>query len=189
MPPPVKTPPPTSFDPLATPFDTHGEVDLLLDLGTPADAPGATAAERHAYRAARGMRRGGEGRPVLVVDASPIARKFLLQRLQALGYDAQAVDTGERALALIRQRAFAIVFIELTFGPDAVVDGLALCQAVKHQGEHANGVAPAIVITTGQTGSTHRVRGSLAGCDAFLNKPLIEAEFLDALRDVDPLFR
>ena len=187
--PPVKLPPTTALDPLAAKLDTHGEVDLLLqDLGS-VDAPGATAAERAAYRAARGMRRGGANRPVLVVDASPIARKFLLQRLQALGYDAQAVDSGERALALIRQQAFAIVFLELSFGTDTVVDGLALCQAVKHQGVHANAIVPAIVITTGQAGSADRVRSSLAGCDAFLNKPLIEAEFLAALNDVDPLFQ
>jgi hypothetical protein len=33
------------------------------------------------------------------------------------------------------------------------------------------------------------VRGSLAGCDAYLTKPLLEAEFIEVLGTVDPLFR
>ena len=49
--------------------------------------------------------------------------------------------------------------------------------------------AAAVVVTTGQAGSSDRVRSSLAGCDAYLNKPLMEAEFLAVLREIDPLFR
>jgi two-component system, cell cycle response regulator len=33
------------------------------------------------------------------------------------------------------------------------------------------------------------VRGSLAGCDAYLSKPLVEADFLAALAEVDPLYK
>ena len=47
----------------------------------------------------------------------------------------------------------------------------------------------AVVFTTGDARSTNRVRGSLAGCDAYLTKPLLEDELIAALRDVDPLFR
>jgi DNA-binding response OmpR family regulator len=46
-----------------------------------------------------------------------------------------------------------------------------------------------VIITTGQNDATSRVRGSLAGCDAFLGKPLIEADLVAALREVDPLFQ
>lgn len=161
----------TELDPLSTPFEEREAVDVLLD-----DLAIQPAQQR------------GGGRAVLVVDASPIARKFLVRRLQLLGYDAQGADDGEAALALLAKQAFAIVFLELRLGGDEAIDGLNLCQAIKQTLVHPGGVAPAVVVTTGQSGSSSRVHGSLAGCDAYLTKPLIEAKFIAALRDVDPQF-
>ena len=179
-----------ALDPLATPFDAHNDVDLLLqDLGPSPAAPNATPAERSAHRAAVAARRGGAGRTVLIVDSTPIARKFLMQRLQGLGYDAHGAEHGEHALAMIEQQAYAIVFLELALTPHNGIDGLSLCQAIKQMPGHPNGIAPAVVVTSGQATAADRVRGSLAGCDAYLVKPLIEAEFLAALREVDPLFK
>ena len=177
---------PTELDPLATPFDARGEVDVLLhDL-----APSATAAERTAHRAAvAAAHRGGAGRAVLVVDSTAIARKFLMQRLQGLGYVAHGAADGEEALGLVEQQAYAIVFLELGLTPENGISGLSLCQAIKQKPDHPRGIPPAVVVTTGESDSTSRVRGSLAGCDAFLGKPLIEADFVAALREVDPLFQ
>jgi len=181
---------PSEFDPLATPFDAVPEVDLLLhDLAPSPEAPSATAAERSVHRAAVAAPRGGAGRAVLVVDSTPIARKFLMQRLTELGFDAHGAENGEHALALIEQQAFAIVFLELVLTPENGIGGLSLCQAIKQKPDHPNGVVPAVVVTTGQTGSSQRVRSSLAGCDAYLSKPLLEAELVAALREIDPLFR
>ena len=134
-------------------------------------------------------RGGGGGRAVLVVDSTPIARAFLMQRLRELGYDAHGADHGELALAMVEQQVFAIVFLELTLTPENSIDGLTLCQAIKQKPDHPDGIVPAVVVTTGRGGSSDRVRGSLAGCDAYLTKPLIEAEFLAALREIDPLFQ
>ena len=170
--PPMPIPPPDSMLSELDPLGTHAEVDLLLhDLEAPA------------------TRRSGGGRPVLVVDSSAIARKFLMQRLRRLGYDPYCVDNGEQALALIGRQPFAIVFLELALSPEDGLDGLGLCQAIKQKPDHPQGIAPAVVVTTGQSGSSSRVRGSLAGCDAYLVKPLIEDEFLAVLREVDPLFQ
>lgn len=181
----------TELDALATPFDLRGTVDVLLDDLGP--APNALvsnlAAERSVHRAAVATRRGGGGRPVLVVDSSAIARKFLMHRLDALGYQAHGAESGEEALALIEQQAHAIVFLELLLGPKPDIDGLGLCQAIKQQIDHPRGLVPAVVMVTGHAGSSDRVRSSLAGCDAFLTKPLAQAAFVVALADVDPLFK
>ncbi|MEP7099988.1 MAG: response regulator, partial [Burkholderiales bacterium] len=150
------------LDALAPPFDLHAEVDVLLDdLELPAPASFAE----------RGLQRGG-GRAVLVVDSSAIARKFLMQRLEGLGYHAHGADSGEQALAMIEREAFAIVFLEFVLGPAHSVDGLGLCQAIKQKTDHPRGLVPAVVMVTGRAGSSDRVRGSLAGCDAYLTKPL-----------------
>ena len=125
---------------------------------------------------------------MLVVDASSIARKFLLLRLQSLGYQVHVAEDGERALAMIEARAYAIVFLELALGPKDGIDGLRLCQAIKHKPDHPNGVVPAVVVVTGRVGSTDRVRGALAGCDAYLTKPLIKEELIMVMGEVDPLF-
>jgi CheY-like chemotaxis protein len=181
----------TELDALATPFDLRGAVDVLLDdLDASAWAvPSATPAERSAHRAAVATRRGGGGRPVLVVDASAIARKFLMQRLEALGYQAQGADSGEQALVMVESQAFAIVFAEFVLGPKHSLDGLGLCQAIRQRRDHPLGVAPAVVMATGRTGSADRVRATLAGCDAYLTKPLTEAAFVAALADIDPQFK
>ena len=160
----------TAFDALATPREQRGAIDLLMDEPTDADpASSATGARRAA----------------LVVEPSPIARKFLAQRLEGLGYSVHATASAEEALMLNESRVFAVVFVELSLGAGPALDGLALCHAIKQK----RGEVPAVVVLTGQPGSSHRVRGELAGCDAYLTKPLAEAQLRATLAAVDPQFR
>lgn len=163
-------------------------VDLLLhDLGDAVAVPEVSAEERAAHQASRWTQRQGGGRPVLVVDSVTIARKFLSQRLRALNYDVFSAEDGAEALALAKEHPFAIVFLEIALSGE--LDGLSLCQRIKQSRDVPGGIAPAVVFTTGDTGPSQRVRCSLAGCDAYLNKPLHEDEFLAVLQSVDPLFR
>lgn len=157
---------------------------------SPLDSPpDSRAAERTAHRAALASRRSGGGRPVLVVDRSAIARKFLMQRLEELEYRAVGADNAEQALAMLDEQAFAIVFLEFVLGPKHSLDGLGLCRTIKQKSAHPGGIVPAVVMLTGGASASDRVRGSLAGCDAYLTKPLADAAFVTALADVDPLFR
>ncbi len=131
----------------------------------------------------------GGGRAVLVVDSISVTRKFLTQRLATWGYRAQGVARGEDALERVRHQPFAIVFCERALGPAPGQDSLALCHAIKLPPPAASGPAPAFVVMTGQLGATDRVRGSLAGCDAYLTRPLDETALLEVLTAVDPAFR
>ena len=179
----------TEFTPLGPPVSSDAGVDLLLfDLKPPTTLAVSTA-ELRAHRAAVAERRGGAGRAVLVADSTPIARKFLTLRLQSLGYEVHVADSGEQALGMIEQQAFAIVFLEAVLSPKDGIDGLSLCQAIKQMPQPVGGIEPAVVMVTRLAGSADRVRGSLAGCDAYLTKPLVEADFLAALAEVDPLFK
>ena len=163
------------LDRVTTPFSPGGEVDLLLsDLEAPPPRLGV---------------RGGADRAVLVVDSTPIARKFLALRLQSLGYRVHVAEGGEQALAMVEQRAYAIVFVEAVLAPRDGIDGLRLCQAIKRRRDHPGAIVPVVVVVTSLDGSTDRVRGSLAGCDAYLIKPLVKDKLIAALCEVDPLFK
>jgi two-component system, cell cycle response regulator len=161
------------------------DLDLDLSLASGPDAP----MKRGRARMPSATQFSGGGRDVLVVDDSSIARTFLKQRLEQLGYRVQQANDGESALEMITHHPFRLVFVDLVLGPPNSVDGLQVCQFAKQRPAFGARSTPGVVVVTGQPGSTHRVRASLAGCDGFLNKPLIEAEFIDTLDKVDPLFR
>jgi two-component system cell cycle response regulator len=131
---------------------------------------------------------GAAGPDVLVAEDSAIARRFLQVRLQQLGYRVHLASNGDEAMALLRQERFALAFLDIVLGPAGSLDGLKICQQLKHDpalsGEHA----PKVVLVTGLSGAMDRVRGSLAGCDAYLTKPLAEEQLLQTLRTLDPGF-
>lgn len=126
---------------------------------------------------------------VLVLDDSRIALKFLQTRLQGLGYRVHAVQTADEAMALLATQPFSLVFLDIDLGSDSTLDGLGVCQHLKQRREHPGGLVPKVVVVTGSTSSIDRVRGDLAGCDAYLTKPLMEDEFAAALGQLDPTRR
>ena len=128
------------------------------------------------------------GLKVLLVEDSAIARQFLKRRLYHLGYKVHECASGEAALELLSKRTFGMAFLDIALGPPGSIDGLQLCQRLKQRGAHAAGLRTVVVMVTGLDGATDRVRGSLAGCDAYLTKPLHEAEFIATLQQVDPEF-
>ncbi|MBS0444826.1 MAG: response regulator [Proteobacteria bacterium] len=133
---------------------------------------------------------GAAARDVLVVDDSAIARKFLAQRLQRYGYRVQTANDGEEALELASRYRYAIAFVDIVLGSPGSVDGLRVCQYIKQrQARDPAAGTTAVVLVTGLTGESDRVRGALAGCDAYLVKPLLEASFIGTLQAVDPLLR
>jgi CheY-like chemotaxis protein len=124
---------------------------------------------------------------VLVVDDSRIAQKFLQVRLQNLGYCVHLARDAAQALERLASKAFSMVFLDVALGPAGNIDGLTVCQHIKHRPEHPGGLAPKVIMVTGAATSTDRVRGEFAGCDAYLTKPLMEPEFVATLRQLDPL--
>lgn len=122
---------------------------------------------------------------VLVVDDSRIALRFLQRRLQRLGYRVQAVQTAQQALALLDSQPFVLVFLDI--GLDASgPDGLALCRHITQRRSPLGSRAPAVVMVTGSASATDRVRGDLAGCDAYLTKPLMDDALAATLARLDP---
>jgi CheY-like chemotaxis protein len=112
-------------------------------------------------------------RTALLVDDSEIALRFLETRLQRFGLLMDRALTSNRAIELMAQRHYDFVFLDLELGNASTLDGLALCQHIKRQaGEGAE--APTVVMVTAHAAEADRVRGTLAGADAYLGKPLDE---------------
>jgi len=115
----------------------------------------------------------GGGLDALIVDDSEIALRFLEQRLAALGVRARGVRDSDAALEQLSRHAYRLVFLDVELGQGSKLDGLALCQYIKRRD---GGVAPIVALVSAHTSATDRVRGSLAGCDAYLGKPLVADE-------------
>lgn len=111
-------------------------------------------------------------RSALLVDDSAVALRFLQQRLQRMGIDSTLADGSARALELLAQRAYGFVFIDVELGEGSALDGLALCQHIRRQHRHVGGRAPLLVMVSAHHSPVDRARGSLAGCDRYLAKPV-----------------
>ncbi|MFT3954352.1 MAG: response regulator [Piscinibacter sp.] len=166
----------------------RGGLDDLRREPTPAPVPAKAKVVPRAPAPPVPPPRGGGGREVLIVEDSAIARQFLKRRLTALGYRVHECASGEAAMDMLSRRTFGMAFLDITLGPPGSIDGLQLCQRLKQRGAQGAGLRTIVVMVTGLDGATDRVRGSLAGCDAYLTKPLHEAEFIATLLQVDPAF-
>jgi CheY-like chemotaxis protein len=132
----------------------------------------------------------GRGRPrraddvaepvsALLVDDSEVGLHSLERQLQDLGLRTETAADSQHALELMARQHFDVIFLDVDLGQNSELDGLALCQRIK--GQHRRSVAgdgPAVVMVSTHAATTDRVRGSFAGCDAYLSKPIDD----DALR-------
>ena len=80
-----------------------------------------------------------------------------------------------KAIELLSQQAFDFVFLDVELGVGSDLDGLALCQHIKRTQERHT-TASAVVMVSAKSQEMDRVRGSLAGCDAYLSKPLNDVD-------------
>ncbi|ODV13137.1 MAG: hypothetical protein ABT20_02600 [Rubrivivax sp. SCN 70-15] len=129
------------------------------DLAGPDPTP-AAAAQRAPRRA-------------LLVDDSEIALRFLETRLQRHGLATVRATTSAKAIELLSQQDWEFVFLDVELGTGSDLDGLALCQHIKrHQRLGADERAPVIAMVSAHHSQLDRVRATLAGADAYLDKPL-----------------
>jgi two-component system, cell cycle response regulator len=105
---------------------------------------------------------------VLLVDDSDIALKYMQNRLRHFSYDCDMVHSGEEALAMVATHNYHFVFLDVMM---AGLDGYQTCKAIKNN-KARRGPAPVVVMLTSRGGTIDKIRGSMAGCDAYLTKPL-----------------
>jgi two-component system, cell cycle response regulator len=118
---------------------------------------------------------------ILVVDDSDIALKFMRNRLTRFGFRTDLVNSGEEALGRLSARPYKFVFLDVMMEG---LDGYQTCRAIK-QRKYAEGKPPVVVMLTSRGGTIDKIRGTLAGCDAYLTKPLNERDLIAVLAKHD----
>jgi CheY-like chemotaxis protein len=123
-----------------------------------------------------------EGVRILVVDDSDVALKFIHNRLSAFGFSVDKCISGEEALVRVSDGDYAFVFLDVMM---AGLDGYQTCKAIKGR-RYPGKKAPVVVMLTSRGGTIDKVRGTFAGCDAYLTKPLDDVKMLKVLLKHDP---
>lgn len=113
----------------------------------------------------------------LIVDDSPTIRKQIELALKIHGIETSTAETGESAMALIGRQCYDLIFLDVVLPGE--VDGYQICRAIKKDPQHRN--VPVIMLTS-KSSAFDRVRGSLAGCDTYLTKPVENQKFNTVLR-------
>jgi two-component system, cell cycle response regulator len=104
---------------------------------------------------------------ILVVDDSLAVRAHLRSLLEPRGFAVTDADSVEVALQSVSHRAFDCVLMDVLM-PD--VDGYEGCRQIKSRLRGANAIP--VVMLTSKGSPFDRIRGKMAGCDAYLTKPV-----------------
>ena len=112
---------------------------------------------------------------ILVVERDPHVRDLEAYFLNEAGYGVEFAADGDAALAMARAMKPDFIISEVLV---PMLDGLALCRAVRKEAELKNTVVLIFSILAAQS------RAREAGADAFLMKPLAEQRLVQTVRDL-----
>jgi twitching motility two-component system response regulator PilG len=118
---------------------------------------------------------------VLVVDDSLPVRKFMEAQLMPFGFDVTFAASGEEAVQFSTQKHHTCVFLDVMLPG---MDGYQVCKSIKRK-KH-EGKPTAVVMLTGKTSPFDKIRATMAGCDAYLTKPVDEEKLLEVISKFIP---
>jgi DNA-binding response OmpR family regulator len=121
---------------------------------------------------------------VLVVEDDDATRTFLVDNLNADGFRAAGASGAGEGLRAIEVRQPALVLLDLMLEDDG--SGLELLDRVRSADGLASRIDPdvPVIVLTGRSGDSDRVRGFLRGADDFVVKPFLYQELLGRIRAV-----
>lgn len=124
------------------------------------------------------------GDTVLVVDDNASVRAFMKAKLAPFHFEVDFAETGEEAVALTGSREYTCVFLDVVLPG---IDGYHVCKLVKANRQAMKKTA--VVMLTSRSSPFDKLRGSLAGCDEYLTKPLDEDRLLQVIAQFLPSSR
>ena len=105
---------------------------------------------------------------VLAVDDSPLMRTFLQNKLQPYGIPPEFASSGEEALFKISKQHFDMIFLDVMLPG---MDGYDVCKMIK---KNKDNNLMKVVMLTSKDKTFDKIRGTMAGCDSYLTKPVDE---------------
>ena len=124
------------------------------------------------------------GDTVLVVDDNATVRMFMQAKLAPFKFEIDFAESGEEAVGLTGTREYACVFLDVVMPG---VDGYQVCKLIKANKQAIKKTA--VVMLTSRSSPFDKLRGSLAGCDEYLTKPLDENRLLETIAQFIPSTR
>jgi putative two-component system response regulator len=103
---------------------------------------------------------------VLVADDTESVRALFRKLLAAEGHDVIAVQDGAEALEAVQKHHPDVILLDVSMPH---VDGLEVCRRLK--ADPATRLTP-VVLVTGMSDMSDRIKGIEAGADEFLSKPV-----------------
>jgi twitching motility two-component system response regulator PilG len=107
----------------------------------------------------------------LVVDDSLPVRKQIGLGLKQFHAQIDYAESGERAMQFIKSARYDIIFLDVVLPG---VDGYQICKLIKRDQDTKK---TPVIMLTGKSSPFDRVKGTLAGCDSYLTKPVEYATF------------
>lgn len=100
----------------------------------------------------------------LVVDDSPSVRKQIELELDLFNVDVDFAESVADAMAQLDNNQYDVVFLDVVL-PDG--DGFRICRSIKTGNSN-----PTVIMLTGKASPADKIKGTMAGCDAYLVKPV-----------------
>ena len=116
------------------------------------------------------------GDTVLVVDDNATVRMFMQAKLAPFGFEVDIAETGEEAIGLSATQEYTCVFLDVVLPG---IDGYQVCKMIKSNKQAIKKTA--VVMLTSRSSPFDKLRGSIAGCDEYLTKPLDEDRLLEVI--------
>lgn len=111
----------------------------------------------------------------LVVDDSPSVRKQLELELELFDVDVDYAATANEAMSMLNREDYDIAFLDVVL-PDN--DGFSICRHIKETAKKTS-----VIMLTGKAKQADKVKGALAGCDAYMVKPVGRLTFQSTVRN------
>ena len=166
--------------PVAAPADPAPSTSLRRTL--PGAALGRSLPRHEAPTEAAQKRMLGD--TVLVVDDNATVRMFMQAKLAPFGFEVDIAETGEEAIGLSATQEYTCVFLDVVLPG---IDGYQVCKLIKSNKQAIKKTA--VVMLTSRSSPFDKLRGSIAGCDEYLTKPLDEDRLLEVIAKFLPSSR
>ena len=117
----------------------------------------------------------GQDADVLVVDDSDIVQRTMVRKITEYGQRVDVASNGPDALAMLQGHRYKLVFLDVLMPG---MDGFEVCKRIKKSAEYKS---TAVYMLSSKDGMFDKVRGTMAGCNGYLVKPLESRKLREVL--------